>query len=81
MEFTTIEAVAMSPHSAGDLRMNAGRTFDEHRIERLRCAEIRLEVERNERLTYIPDTLLHKAGHFAGIHPEMLTRRRGMRSW
>ena len=22
---------------------------------------------------YIPDTLLHDAGHVAGIHPEMLT--------
>ena len=45
-------------------------------------APIRLEVERNERLTcYIPDTLLHKAGHFAGIHPEMLALDGGMRSW
>ena len=61
-------------HSALDLRMNARRTFDQHRIERLGCAEIRLEMQRDARFPRgIPDTLLHEAGHIAGIHIEMLT--------
>ena len=68
IELTAIDAVAMSPWTPPAIFIfNAGDPGDLDRVVRLRRAEIRLHVQRDDRLPVpIPDAVLDEAADLAG---------------
>ncbi len=77
-ELTTIDAVAMSPCTPpASFIFSAGDPDDLHRVERLRRAQIRFHVQRDDRLAVaVADAVLHDAADVAGVDGEELARHR-----